>query len=583
MKEKNKLFNELIKKTLSYEQKTRLIEDFISQNPNFDINENSTISKYHKANLVYLVIKYMPDYFQSLSFKDIKFGCLSLNGESLLIPSIENNRLDLAKIIVENNPEIVHQVDNQNNHPLSIALNNNFIKISDFLVENGADIKSIILEKHPIVYALKNLNIEAFRKILDYGFNINTLFLDEYEWDTEEPQYGILEFYDSKHFYHNRAKINDVEKLTGDIIKVCNNYGYNYNSLIRIDNVRKYLMDKGYNHHHYELMKQGGLSIDHLTKKEKAIQDILFLEDKVDTIYYEVHRNTKTDFSCYWDIDFLANYNNIDSATMLGFKTYQTKNYNGNSLNQEIIVINELIKMGFSFRDSYAIDYKKYNEEFHSENMEKMLFTKELDYLKKEHFINFLSSNAVKFSYVHENSDWLKKIDSLGTILNKTLSTIKDLENTTINFYKLLNEMEKYANGDEIIATLDMLMDRQIPISFENLKDHHESLIKYIEKKPDNRQKILYGIMSNSYDSKNNIIDENFINKYLDIIKCKSSDEKIKDFSNVIEYSSSLNFSEKNQFITEYLKLELAKLEKQKLSVELNDNITINLNNKKRL
>lgn len=583
MKEKNKLFNELIKKTLNYDQKTRLIEDFISQNPDFDINENSTISKYHKANLVYLVIKYMPDYFTTLPLKDIKFDSLSLNSESLIIPAIENNRLDLAKIIIENNPDIVHQEDNQDNHPLSIALNNNFIKMADFLVENGADIKSIILDKHPIFYALKNLNVEAFKKILDYGFNINTLFTGEYEWDIEEPKYGILEFYNSGYFYHNKCKNKDIEKLTGDIIKICNNHGYNYESLKRIDNVRKYLMDKGYNNTHYELMKEGGLNIEHLTKKEKAIQDILFIEDKVDTIYYEVHRNTKTDFSCYWDIDFLANYNNIDSATMLGLKTYQTKNYNGNSLNQEIIVINELIKMGFSFRDSYAIDYKKYKDEFHSENMEKLLFTKELDHLKKEHFINFLSSNAVKFSYVHENSDWLKNIDSLGTILNKTLSTINDLENTTINFYKLLNEMEQYANGDEIIATLDMLMERQIPISFENLKEHHESLIKYIDKNPDNRKKILHGIMINAHDSKNNLIDENFIDKYLNIINCKSSDDKIKDFSNVIEYFSSLTFTEKNQFITEYLKLELAKLEKQKLSVELNDTININLNNKKRL
>ncbi len=95
-------------------------------------------------------------------------------GNSLLHQAIRHNKNDFAKMILQKNPSLIDQINQQKETPLALAakLENN--QMINFLIANNANIESRNSDNAtPLIIAISNNNIDGAKQLLSYNADPN--------------------------------------------------------------------------------------------------------------------------------------------------------------------------------------------------------------------------------------------------------------------------------------------------------------------------------------------------------------------------------------------------------------------------
>ncbi|KPI37179.1 40S ribosomal protein S12 [Cyphellophora attinorum] len=94
------------------------------------------------------------------------------NGRTLLARACNNEDLERARVCMETRPEDLNVPDNAGNTPLQIAALEGFTDIVRFLLESGAEVDTLNIDKDsPLIDAVENQHFEVVELLLQHGAN----------------------------------------------------------------------------------------------------------------------------------------------------------------------------------------------------------------------------------------------------------------------------------------------------------------------------------------------------------------------------------------------------------------------------
>ncbi|ARF02861.1 SWPV1-302 [Shearwaterpox virus] len=134
----------------------------------------------------------------------------------------EKDSIEIAKILLQSNPEIIHSTDHEHCTPLHIAAESNHLHMISILIKAGANINAIDNKgRTPIACAVIGYRLDVVKELIKYGADLH-----KQDENGETPLHHALEFNYSieitEILLKNGAKINTIDKFGYSPLHVAN-------------------------------------------------------------------------------------------------------------------------------------------------------------------------------------------------------------------------------------------------------------------------------------------------------------------------------------------------------------------------
>lgn len=346
--------NELLKKKLTEQEKIDYIYPIISKQPEI-INLNNTQNKYSFANIVYLSIQHCPGLFEKIS-KDslfnIDYQAKTKEGFTLLhsaIQSSENiNTFKLLYDKVANNEKFIEELKNQQSkssydksYLLDFAISSQNIEAINFLNQRDFDINKISTE----LYSNYFYNFELFKTILDSGFDVNTDFGLDYNYNTETH---IIDYLTPSDLTKPKSNITNHPSL---YIEELSKHGLNFSLFDKFS--KSEFISKYDDPNLYHEIKKYGFKF-----KEDNIEDFMILANTYWSNADSINRLKQ------FDVNLSVDIGGFNIFSFIYDHIHATSQYQGHNITEEIKMLEMLLKDGIKpSYNSYVADYNFLNKD----------------------------------------------------------------------------------------------------------------------------------------------------------------------------------------------------------------------------